>query len=310
MPARLRRTDADQTYSLEDFNLIGRSQDATICLTDAGVSRQHATIRRDGRLFWLMDLGSANGSYVNDVAVNAARVLRHGDRVQFGTSTFVFDHDESEGAGEGSGASTTQVLRTISMPVKTIRATLLVGDLRDFTRISSQLTPEEVAKLLREWYADCEKILKGRGAIIDKFIGDGVFAYWPGTDEDTRLKACEAARLLSSIDSSASPTRRWLRENMGIAVQCHVGLHVGDVAMGAMGRGVNTAVGETVNVTFRIESLTRKLNQPVLVSSNFVEGLQDAAGLFEPMGVHAVKGQPEPVEVYSLRVLPGAAPAA
>ncbi len=302
MGARLRAADNSADYPLEDFNLIGRSQDATIRLADAGISRQHATIRREGSHWWLTDLGSANGSYVNDVAISAARVLRSGDRLQLGTLVMMFDQDESEGAGATSGMQT-QVLRTSALPMKTMKATLLVGDLRDFTRISSQLTAEEVAKMLREWYADCESILKPRGATIDKFIGDGVFAYWSKADAKAHAHAAEAARLLSRPEASQSPTRRWVKEHLGIDVACHVGLHVGEVALGAMGRGVNTAVGEAVNVTFRIEGLTRKLNAPILVSSDFIKGWSEGMAQFEPAGTHPVKGQPEPVEVWRLKTV-------
>lgn len=301
MAAKLRVIDSGETHLLEDFNLLGRSHDATIRLNDAGISRQHATIRREGRLFWITDLGSANGCFVNDVALSASRVLRHGDQIQLGTLILLFDQDDTGSTGELAGGKT-QMLRTaVNLPVKTIEATLLVGDLKDFTRISTQLTAEEVAMMLREWYADCEGILKPLGAVIDKFIGDGVFAYWPASDPATRLRAAEAARLLSQPEAAHSPTRKTLRQEKGIVVQCNVGLNVGPVALGAMGRGVNTAVGEAVNVTFRIESLTRQLGVPVLAGSNFVQGLADPASLFEPRGSHPVKGQPDPVEVYGLR---------
>ena len=300
MGAKLRAADDSAEYPLEDFNLIGRSQDATIREPDAGISRQHATLRREGRYFWITDLGSANGTYVNEVAVTAARALRTGDRVQFGTAVYLFDQDESEGASPNSGLQT-QVLRTATPPLKTIHATLLVGDLRDFTRISSQLTAEEVGNMLREWYADCEAILKPRGAVIDKFIGDGVFAYWPKVDVKSRILAAEAAQLLSRPEANHSATRRKVTETLGIAVQCNVGLHVGKVALGAMGRGVNTAVGEAVNVTFRIETLTRKLGTPVLASRDFLDDCGSAAELFEDAGTHVLKGQPEPVEVFRLK---------
>lgn len=302
MGTHLKTADNSASYDLEDFNLIGRSHDSTIRLTDAGISRQHAMIRREGDHWWITDLGSANGSYVNDVALSAARALRNGDRIQLGTLLLIFAQDEAEATTEAGAGMATQMLRTaISMPMKTLKATLLVGDLRDFTRISSQLTAEEVAKMLREWYADCEAILKPRGATIDKFIGDGVFAYWPRVDARSRALAAEAAHLLSRPEASHSLTRRWVKENLGIDVKCHVGLHIGEVALGAMGRGVNTAVGEAVNVTFRIESLTRKLDTPVLVSADFVNGWDGAANLFEPAGTHELKGQPDPVEVWHLR---------
>ncbi len=298
MPAFLRAHDKGVEYSLEDFNLFGRSPDATVRLTDAGVSRQHATIRRDGNLFWLSDLGSANGSFVNDVAVTTARALRHGDRIQLGTCIFVFETDEGDNARENGGG--TQMLHTIALPMRSVKATLLVGDLRNFTTISSKLSAEEVAAMLREWYADCERILKPRGAIIDKFIGDGVFAYWAGDSLEARVQATEAARLLSSPEASESPVRKMMRDEMNMEVHCHIGLNVGDVALGAMGRGVNTAVGEAVNVTFRIESLTRKLQVPVLAGSAFLDGWAEGLKDYKNVGIHPVKGQPEPVEVYAL----------
>jgi adenylate cyclase len=299
MAATLKLEDTGEVFPLLDFNLIGRSQDATIRLLDTGVSRQHATIRRDGRTFWLADLGSANGTFINNVAVTTSRALRHNDHIQFGATIFVFDHEESDVTRELTGTST-QVIHTIAMPVKSMKSTLLVGDLKDFTAISAQLTAEEVAAMLREWYADCEAILKPHGATIDKFIGDGVFAYWPSADDEARLRASEAARLLSGPPVTPSPTRRWLRENLGIKVTCHVGLNIGSVALGAMGRGVSTAVGEAVNVTFRIEALTRKLEVPVLASAAFVQGCRAVEPLYHSLGLHALKGQPDPVEVYAL----------
>ncbi len=298
MAAFLRQHDKGVEFALADFNLLGRSPDATIRLQDTGVSRQHATIRRDGNLFWVSDLGSANGSFVNDVAVTTARALRHGDRIQLGTCLFTFETDDGDVDQQSSGGA--NMLHTVALPVKSVIATLLVGDLRNFTNISAQLGAEEVAAMLREWYAQCEQVLKSRGAIIDKFIGDGVFAYWAGDSAEVRMQATEAARILSGPEASDSPVRRQLKEQKGLEVHCHIGLNIGSVALGAMGRGVNTAVGEAVNVTFRIESLTRKLQVPVLAGSSFLEGWPEGLQDYKNVGIHPVKGQPEPVEVYAL----------
>jgi adenylate cyclase len=307
MRAKLKSLDKELEIVLEDFNQIGRSPDASIRLVDGGVSRQHATIRRDGQLFWVSDLGSANGSFINDVAVSTARALRHGDRVQFGTSNFIFDSEEEERPPIESGDNNTQSLNTVALPMKTVRATLLVGDLRNFTALSAQLSPEEVAAMLREWYAQCEDVLKSRDAIIDKFIGDGVFAYWPDDAPSTREKATEAAKLLSGLEAHESLKRKWLRKNMNLEVHCHIGLNIGDVALGAMGRGNTTAVGEAVNVTFRIESLTRKLQVPVLASDSFLKGWPNGRQLYQHVGIYPVKGQPDPLEVYSLIDVPAMA---
>jgi adenylate cyclase len=302
MGTHLKSLTSGSTYGLEEFNLIGRSDEATIKIDDAGVSRQHATIRREGGHFWLVDLGSANGTYVNDTALTTARVLRDGDRVQFGANILLFCQDDGAVHNATEIGMTTQVLRRAPVKLVTRPVTLLVADLRGFTALSAQLAADEVADLLREWYADCNSIMRQRGAVIDKFIGDCVFAYWHGTEPDIRAKAVEAARALrNSEGSGTSPARLQLKAQKNISLDCRVGLHVGDAAMGAMGKGINTAVGDAVNLVFRIESLTRTLDAGVLASAAFVVDWEQGRDLFEPRGSHEVKGHPDKVEVFSLK---------
>lgn len=303
MGAQLTALINDRLYPLEEFNLIGRSDEASVKLEDNGVSRQHATIRCEGDHYWLVDLGSANGTYVNDSAITTARVLRNGDRIQFGTNLMIFHQDGIAALHDGDAmGSTTQVLRRELVPIKTESLTMLVGDLKGFTQLSSQVTPEQVADLLREWYADCNTILRERGAMIDKFIGDCVFAYWHGTDKVVRAKALDAARALRKNESTeTSSTRLTLKVTKNLDLDCRVGLHIGDVAMGAMGKAVNTAVGDAVNLVFRIESMTRQLNCGVLASAAFVMDWEEGRPLFEPRGSHEVKGHPDTIEVFALK---------
>ena len=303
MRAQLRALAGGADHPLEDFNLIGRSDEANIRLADAGVSRQHATIRREGSHFWLVDLGSANGSYVNDMALTTARVLKDGDRLQFGTSIFLFDQHENVHPSDTTTAlgMKTQVLKQTPIPVKTSPVTMLVGDLRGFTQLSSQITAERVAQLLQEWYSDCNVIMKQQGGMIDQFIGDCVFAYWPGIDMPTRSRALVAAKSLRGDVLTPSPIRQMLKETKNIELDCRVGLHLGSVALGAMGKGINTALGDAVNIAFRIESLTRPLNVGILASRAFVDGWASTNEVFHPLGSHEVRGHPEKIEVYSVK---------
>ena len=302
MAATLTALSDGEIFALADYTLIGRGEDATLRLSDWEVSRQHATIKRDGPNYWLLDLGSANGSYVNDEALSAARVLRAGDRLQFGSSVFRFDEAAvASDRGAAPVAEKTQVLWRSPTAIKGQPATLFVADLKGFTAISARLSSEEVAALLQEWYADCNAIMKHYGASIDKFIGDCIFAYWHGIASDICVRAVQAGQSLRAAEqAAASPTRALLR-HQGIVLDCGVGLHVGEVAIGAMGKGINTALGDAVNVTFRIEGLTRKLGKPLLVSSDFVDGMAEGRRYFESCGRHEVKGRPEDVEVFSLR---------
>lgn len=302
MPAILRDLASGEVYPLNDFTLIGRGEGATLRLADAGISRQHATIRRENLDYWLVDLGSANGSFVNDVALTSARVLRHGDRIRLGNSVLVFHQRDQQQMPDVVENARTQVSILPTRPVASAELTLFVADLKGFTQMSEMLSADQVAELLREWYADCQAILRRHGASIDNFIGDSVFAYWHGVDAATRLKALRAAQELQSVEiEPTTPTRLVLRAKHNIALDCRIGIHIGTVAVGAMGKGISTALGDAVNTVFRIEGLTRLVGQPLLVSAAFVNGWGPDRPSFRSFGFHPVKGRAEPVEVFALQ---------
>jgi Nif-specific regulatory protein len=75
--------------------LIGRQAGATLKIGSASVSRRHAVIERDGDRFVIADLGSRNGTFVNDVPVRR-RELQHGDRVRIGDSQFLFLYEDTD----------------------------------------------------------------------------------------------------------------------------------------------------------------------------------------------------------------------
>jgi adenylate cyclase len=302
MPAVLREPGSGEVFQLEDFTLIGRSEGVTVRLGDSSISRQHATIRREGVNYWLVDLGSANGSYVNDVALTSARMLSHGDRIQFGNSVLVFQQGEVAQPHDPPLSAKTMISLGGTPAPKSVDVTLFVADLKGFTQMSAQLSADQVADLLREWYADCHAILAQYGASIDKFIGDCVFAYWHGTDADIRSRALRAAEALRAVEvEPTSPTRILLKAQYNIELDCRIGIHLGTVAMGAMGKGISTALGDAVNIAFGIESLTRVVDRPALVSAAFLDGWDQGRHHFESCGYHKVKGRSELIEVFALR---------
>jgi adenylate cyclase len=298
MTARL-KSPGGRSFTLDEFNLIGRSEQANVRLEDPGVSRQHATIRREGGRYWLVDLGSSNGTFVNEMAVSHAQPLHDGDRLQLGTAQLVFCDQLTPGGGDAGGAPTLIIPRP-SGPVKTVPVTLLVADLKGYTAMSSALKAGEVAEILSEWYRRCRAVLARDGALIDKFIGDCVFAYWRGVDLPVRLRAVNAARALRVSTRLTGTVAVALREKHGINLECGVGLHLGEAALGIMGSGISTALGDDVNLAFRIESLTRILSRGVLASSAFVAEAVELTDQFQFQGEHEVKGHPDKVRVFAL----------
>ena len=74
--------------------VIGRLADSDFVIDDRTVSRHHATIRREGAFWVLVDLGSKNGTRVNGVPIDGRAVIRPGDELGFGAAVARFDPDE------------------------------------------------------------------------------------------------------------------------------------------------------------------------------------------------------------------------
>jgi transcriptional regulator with GAF, ATPase, and Fis domain len=85
-------------FPLQDEEvIIGREMTAGLCLVDPAVSRRHSRVEKNGEQFWISDLQSLNGTFVNDVPVKQ-RALKHGDRIRIGDTHFLFllyEHDVS-----------------------------------------------------------------------------------------------------------------------------------------------------------------------------------------------------------------------
>jgi adenylate cyclase len=90
-----------------------------------------------------------------------------------------------------------------------------------------------------------------------------------------------------------------LMRKKGVSIRCGVGLHIGTAAIGSVVRGARTALGEAVNIAFRIEAMTRELGHPILASSDFFEDWDQGKSVFHHLGPHVLKGYTDPVVLYA-----------
>lgn len=284
--ARLLLDEPAAVWTLSELPVIlGRRTDCGVCLAFPSVSREHARIEKRGHDWWLQDLGSANGTLMNAVPVSGVHRLKNGDRIQVGKITLLF---ECEGVVAESTDDDLGNATILSQP-ENHKATLLVADLEGFTAMSAAMDSSELAQAVRSWCDGCRRILDEQGACLDKFIGDCVFAWWAGDGPEQRTKALQAAREILAIPSPSgcAPFRS------GAA------LHCGEVALVRLPNNSHTILGNTVNTTFRMESLTRNVGRNLVVSAAFVEGYGTTEEQFITCGVHTVKGLVEPVEIFA-----------
>jgi adenylate cyclase len=179
--------------------------------------------------------------------------------------------------------------------------TVLFSDIRGFTRISGHLAPAEVVEMLNAYHGHMVETVFRHGGTLDKFIGDGIMAYFgaPIADADHALHAVDCAlAMLEELDRYNA--ERAARQAPPLRIG--IGLHTGVAVVGDIGSPAHrleyTAIGDTVNVASRIEGLTKDVGRPVLVSAATREQIGDRY-LFETVPPMNVRGKSAPLALYA-----------
>ncbi len=180
----------------------------------------------------------------------------------------------------------------------TVRAAIMICDLRDFTRVSDNWPRDDVIDLLNGYFDAMSEPIARHGGEILKFMGDGLLAIFPLSEPSAcanLLQAVSEARhAMAALNEKNRETSRAL--NYG------VGVHVGDVMYGNIGSRTRldfTVIGPAVNMASRLETLTKQLGRTVLLSREFADLVEGDVDL-EHMGQHSVRGFSEPVELFAL----------
>lgn len=175
---------------------------------------------------------------------------------------------------------------------------LLFSDIRSFTTLSESMAPEEVIALLNRYFSRMAEAIHRHGGTLDKFIGDGIMAFF-GAPEP-HITPCPQAfaaaqSMLAALDELNAELAREGRPPLKIGI----GLHFGEAAVGHVGseaRHEYTAIGDVVNTASRIEGLTKEAGYPLLVTHPVLEQLPNPDD-FDSLGEMPLKGR-SPMAVY------------
>jgi adenylate cyclase len=177
--------------------------------------------------------------------------------------------------------------------------TILFSDIQGFTHYSATVPPDEIQRLLNEYFDRMVEIVFRHGGTVDKFMGDGLMVFFgdPEPQEDHALRAVRAA-----IDMQRSVHElqaRW--ETQGrLPIRIRIGINTGPVVVGNMGsarRLSYTVIGAAVNLAQRLEA-----NAPaggILIAERTREQLSPQFAT-KPLGSIVVKGLDEPVTVHEV----------
>jgi class 3 adenylate cyclase len=198
-----------------------------------------------------------------------------------------------------------QVLKNRPRPQGESRElTILVADLRDFTRLSQTLSAEQVVALLNVYFADMIDVLTHQSVIVDKFIGDGILAFVEPADHSREQANQLGFQAALAMQHKLLQTNRTLA-GMGLpAIKLGVAVHCGKVVLGSIGpqeRLQYTMVGDAVNIASRLEGFCKQLGSSVIASAAIYQTLStDLRARVVSLGEHAVRGVEKPIELFGL----------
>jgi len=263
--AWLEQSDGTRVQLLVDCP-IGRLPENKIVFADEKVSRHHALIQhREYNEYWLVDVGSSNGTFLNHRRIRAPALLHNGDIIHIGDHALSFH----QVIGLENDARSVNTL----FEVKSIYAWLLVADVEGSSRLQESCPLDEARQVIHDWMCKARQVVESRGGVVNQFLGDGVFAYW--------LDEGESSTDISHVLGDFQILRRQGE------LRFRLTLHYGYVMTGGSVLGEENLYGPDVNFVFRMEQLAKQLKEFCLISETAARNLR---GVVEapPLGCYAL----------------------
>jgi adenylate cyclase len=180
--------------------------------------------------------------------------------------------------------------------------TVMFSDIRGFTTISEKLDAQDLALFLNQYLSDMTSLVFEHLGTLDKYIGDAVMAFWgaPFEEPGHATRGCNTA--LKMMDRVREMQKKWEAEGKP-HLDIGIGLNTGVASVGNMGSALRygyTALGDTVNLSARLEGLNKDYGTHILVNETTYRAAKDDGFVFREMDLIRVKGKLQPVTIYEL----------
>jgi len=271
-----------QRHPLRERCAIGRQADNDLVLANNSLSRHHALVMLGAMGYFITDLQSSNGTYVNKRLLTRPAPLRDADEVNVGGVVLRFHSSWRMGSSrpEVGDAPTTQLIQQLQARP----CWLLVLDVEGHAALAEQAGSEAALRQLQNWIGGTRPLIEKHSGLINRYIGDAILAYWPcdiATPADVlaTLRALEGWRALSPL-----PFR--------------VVVHHGSVLFTRSEHGEELA-GRDVTFVFRMEKIAKGFASRAMLSPTAVRtlGLENRC---ESYGRSAVDGMTDFFVFYAL----------
>lgn len=177
---------------------------------------------------------------------------------------------------------------------------ILMADIRGFTSFSEKREAAEVVAFLNRYFTRMTDIIMKHGGVVDKFLGDGLLAFFnaPVEHKDFAWQAVQSALEIRKFSESAEFAE--ICGNTGLKIG--VALNIGPVVFGNIGsekKAEFTVIGDAVNTCSRMESLNKEFSTSIIVSEDVVKQCSSAVE-WKLLGKKALRGKTEEISLYTV----------
>jgi adenylate cyclase len=187
---------------------------------------------------------------------------------------------------------------------------ILFLDIRGFSKISEKSLPYDLVFILNSFFGEVAAAVEANNGYIDKFMGDGMMALFglAGSEVEASKNAIQAA---IDCDKATKNVSQILKQHLSEPIKIGIGIHVGDAVIGRIGKTSDqnspsrlTAIGDSVNISARLEQATKEFSTPLVLSIKTTE----LAGIknIKDIGVNTsikVRNISKPVEILAVEDL-------
>jgi class 3 adenylate cyclase len=174
--------------------------------------------------------------------------------------------------------------------------TVLFSDIRNFTTLSEQMTPDENFAFINSYLEFMGPVIRDHNGFIDKYIGDAIMALFENADDALRASLA----MLENLERFNDKRRADGFDPVGIGI----GLNTGLLMLGTIGekhRMDGTVISDAVNLASRVESLTKVYRVGILISQNTYNHLADPKAYdIRPIDIVIVKGKTQPITLFEV----------
>jgi adenylate cyclase len=194
-----------------------------------------------------------------------------------------------------------QDIDNLGLGGKRANVTVLFSDIRGFTSMSEQMSPQQVSEILNEYFTEMEPIITKYNGIINKFIGDAVMAIFgePIQDKNHAQNAVKCAYAM--LQKVRELQKKWAKEGKP-KIEIGVGISTGEVFVGNIGsinRMEYTVIGDTVNLASRLEGYNKTYKTKLLISPNTYNEVKGIVDVIKISDVQ-IRGKANKMDIYEV----------